>query len=161
MACATYAHCLASVMYHIQCAYRSCCGGDFDHFMSPFRVLDVTLIHTCCFAYGFALSRGDLLFNGISFLANLVCVTLLQWRMLCSVPGTTADSLRVVGCIIVYTMPMFMRGDMMNYLGMMLAYCLGGCLFSLNERLNGWGVGLFHAMLLPCTHFILQSAAAA
>uniref|UniRef100_A0A7S1S6B1 Post-GPI attachment to proteins factor 3 n=1 Tax=Alexandrium catenella TaxID=2925 RepID=A0A7S1S6B1_ALECA len=157
-ALATYAHCIASVIFHLECARRDRWDWDFDHFRSPFRVLDLTFIHASCVAYGFALSRGDTLFNVVCFLANLACVARLHWRLMRRLPGTPADSHRIVGNIAVYTMPMLMRGDLANYCCLMLCYGLSGVFWTLNERLCGWGHGLFHVMLLPCAHYVLQSA---
>eukprot|EP00440_Ansanella_granifera_P076316 gb/GFBE01082820.1/.p1 GENE.gb/GFBE01082820.1/~~gb/GFBE01082820.1/.p1 ORF type:complete len:288 (+),score=24.46 gb/GFBE01082820.1/:1-864(+) len=165
MAYATYCHCVASMGYHFQCAHHSGRSTNFDHFTSPFRIADMSLIHLCCFTYGWAISGGWdsgwwMLFNAISFTANLLCVTSLIGKHLCKVPGSKVDSYRAIGCILWYSSAMVWRADWANYGGLIFSYGVGGFFWTRNDRMGKWGHGLFHVALVPCTYFVLQSAIA-
>jgi len=159
MAFATYAHCLASAIYHLQCAYNS--GTDFNHFRSPTRTADISLIHVCCYTYGVALSGGSYILDVISLSANTVCVASLLWRCFVGKASTPQDSFRALGCVLIYSAAMPLRSDWQNYAGLMLSYAIGGFFWQKSAKFNGWGHGLFHVMLVPCTHFVLRSAAIA
>ncbi|CAE7233564.1 eef-2 [Symbiodinium natans] len=156
MTVATCVHCLASASYHCQCAYYTT-DPNWDHLKSPLRTADMCFIHVCMFAYCCAVSPG-LWFPVASFATNSSCVLLLLYRRLHCIPGSKADSYRVIACILLYTSAMLWRGDIGNYAGVMASYGLGGYLWIRNEKLGHWGHGLFHLMLVPCTYCVVQSA---
>lgn len=157
VAFSTYCHCIASVAFHLQCAYKS--GTPFDHFKSPFRCADMVLIHACTCSYGLALAKGDLRFSILNCSVNLLCASKLLWNLLLRAPGTKRDSHRVVGCIAVYTSAMVWRKDWINYACLMVSYFVGGIFWTRNEIFGGWGHGIFHLCLVPCIHFVMCSMA--
>jgi len=159
MTFATYSHCLVSVAFHLECALKA--GTKFNQFESIFRVADMCFIHVCCIAYGFALSGGAVAFNFFDALLNLACMASLAWRCSQGLPGRKADSLRVIGCIVVYTSAMAWRGDWVNYLGAITSYGGGAVFWKVNSRMGGWGHGLFHLMLAPCAYCVACSTASA
>eukprot|EP00930_Biecheleria_cincta_P103069 TRINITY_DN9498_c0_g1_i2.p1 TRINITY_DN9498_c0_g1~~TRINITY_DN9498_c0_g1_i2.p1 ORF type:complete len:267 (-),score=19.96 TRINITY_DN9498_c0_g1_i2:149-949(-) len=146
MTWATYTHCLASVAYHLRCAFGS--RPDFDHLRSPFRAADMAFIHVCCFCYGWAVSGGWLLFNTASLLANVACVASLVGRQATGVPTSKADSYRAIGCILIYTFAMVLRMDLANYAGTMLCYGIGGLFWTRNASLASWGHGSTHCFAI-------------
>jgi len=155
--CVTYVHCLASVSYHLQCAFHN--GTAWNHLESSFRAADLVSIHACCCIYGWAVSWGQAAsLVPASVLANLMGAGMLLWRLALGLPGRKADSYTVMGCIFLYTSGMACRGDWANYLGLMFCYGVGGALWAANKRLGGWGHGLFHTALVPCVHCVLSSA---
>jgi len=153
----TYAHCFASVAFHATLAIEE---GKVDPFQSPFRLVDLGAIHTACVVFGWAVSHGALLFTVASAVLNLGLVLRLFWRYLCGLPGNSTDTQLLGVCIVIYTAPMLLRGDVWNYVGAVLCMSVGFVFFYLDARLNGWGHGVFHVMLLPYFHFLLCSAAA-
>jgi len=154
---ATWAHCAASVAYHLDNAFR----GSLDHerLSSPFRTADFCFMHLCTFTYGWALAPRTLLFNLVALLINSSCVLALLWRLHLGQPGSKSDAHRVVGCIVYFTSAMLHRGDMTNYARIMLSYFVGGIFFVASPKLGGWGHGIFHLMLVPATYSVLRSMA--
>jgi len=158
LAIATWAHCPVSMMYHITSALNA--GKSYDPFSSVFRLADVSAIHGCCVAFGWAVSHGDWFFTEAAIVLNLACVVRLQWDFLTGKRGSQQDLYRVCCCIFVYLFPMLWRGDFVNYLGAFASVGLGSCFQLVDDRLKGWGHGLFHLMLTPYFCFLLRSAAA-
>ena len=157
MALSSVVHCLASACYHCQCAYHTT-DPSWNHLKSPFRTADMCLIHVCIVTYCFAVSPGLWYIPRLSFVMNAVCILLLLYQRLRRIPGSKADSYRVIACIMTYTSAMVLRGDLANYLGVMASYGLGGYLWIRNEKLHYWGHGLFHLMLVPCSYCVASSA---
>jgi len=153
----TYGHCLASVAFHLQCAF--CNGPSFNQFESPFRTADMAFIHLCCFWYAFAISHGDLFIIAINAMVNAACVVRLVRRRLLGVPGARTDSLMVISCIFLYTAAVPLRGYWWDYTLLLLAYGLGGVMWASNAKMAGWGHGLFHICLTPAIHFLMNSVA--
>merc|ERR1712032_440142 len=135
-------------------------GTSFNHFTSPLRAADMSLIHLCCFVYGRAVARGALFFIVANAFVNLASAAWLIWRVLHGVPGTKRDSYRIIGCVLVYSLAMLWYGDWINYMGLLVSYAVGGFIWSINEALHGWGHGLFHVTLVPCLHCLMRSIVA-
>ncbi|CAJ1416377.1 unnamed protein product [Effrenium voratum] len=160
MTWATYAHCLFSCAYHCQCALYSG-RKDFNHFMSPLRTMDLSMIHVCLLAYTHAVSDDNAIFELLAMLLNLACVFWLIFRHLRGVPGSQADSLPAAGGILLYLSAMLARGDLANFTWVSLFYAVGGVCWKKSSALGHWGHGLFHLCLTPCAHFVLKSSALA
>lgn len=156
IAYATYVHCIASVAFHLHCAYLS--GTSFNHFESPLRVADMVLIHACCIFYGWAVSPGGIVFLAANLVCNSACMIFLVCKSWLQLAGTKQDSYRVIFCILVYTSAMLWRCDWSNYFGVFLSYGVGGIFWTQNAKLDGWGHGMFHMCLTPCIYCVMRSA---
>ena len=154
---ATYMHCLASCMYHMQCAFN-CANRAFNHLSSPLRTADLAMIHVCLVAYTHAVSAEFWIFDVMALALNLASASLFIFRQLYSKPGSKADSFRAVGGILLYLGAMIWRRDLWNSLGVACSYALGGIFYHKNDAFSKWGHGFFHLALVPCTHFVLKSS---
>jgi|Transcript_17525 hypothetical protein len=157
---ATYLHCIASCMYHCQCALNST-NKDFNHFRSPLRTADLAMIHVCLVTYTHAVSGEFWIFDLIALALNFGSASLFVYRQLYSKPGSKADSFRAVGGISLYLGAMLWRRDLWNFLGVFCSYAVGGIFYHKNDALGKWGHGFFHLALVPCTHYVLKSSVAA
>jgi len=152
---ATGIHCGASFCFHMESATTT-----RAHQLSFWRLADFVFMHVCCFSYGWAVSRGDTTFNAVSLLVNVYCAAQLTHKWWKQKAIGQVDSLKVVGCIMLYTTAMLWQHYFYEYCGTLFFYLIGGSLWVMDERLHGWGHGFFHLMLVPCTHFVLNSMVA-
>mmetsp|Transcript_4801 Transcript_4801/g.11195 ORF Transcript_4801/g.11195 Transcript_4801/m.11195 type:complete len:300 (-) Transcript_4801:94-993(-) len=159
LAIASWVHCPASMIYHITNGLNAG-NKKYDPYASPLRLVDVSAIHCCAVAFAWAVSHGDWLFTQIAAMMNLICVARLTRDFLKGKRGAQDDLYRVCRCIAFYLLPLLWRGDFVNFAGAVVSISLGGVFQLVDERLHGWGHGLFHLMLTPYVGFLLHSAAA-
>lgn len=151
-------HCPVSMTYHFTNAAWE--KYSYDMMLTPFRLADVVAIHISCIIFGWALSHGSLSYTCVGAVVNSLFITRLLREYSAGNPGTRKDVIGVAICVLIYTAPMLLRGDISNYFGAILFFAVACVCHALNEHLHDLGHGFFHLFLVPYFHFLLASAAA-
>jgi hypothetical protein len=142
-----------SFSYHLMCAFdcyedRVDCVG---------RKLDQTFIHVASALCAFGLSGGDGLYTaGMAILQTWYIAKL--WM-----PGVHDNSFErrsnVFLSVILYTLPMFWRGDHANFFRAFVgSFMTGASAFAFNRYFYGWGHSTSHVVLGVFMHCLLASA---
>jgi hypothetical protein len=151
-------HCPVSMAYHFtNAAWQK---YSYDMMLTPFRLADVVAIHISCIVFGWALSHGSLSYTCVGALVNLFFIARLVREYSARNPGTRKDVIGVAICVLIYTAPMLLRGDISNYFGAIFFFVLACVCHASNDHLHDLGHGFFHLFLVPYFHFLLASAAA-
>ncbi|CAJ1372535.1 unnamed protein product [Effrenium voratum] len=153
-------HCPVSMAYHLSNAVLEGTAGH-DVMLTPFRTADLTAIHLCCIAFGWAESYGDILYTLALTVLNLICIFALLHDLASGRRGGQHEVHRVAVAVFLYTLPVLLRGDCWNYLGIAVSWILAAAFQMISPKIGGWGHGLFHMMLVPYFHFLMHGVASA
>lgn len=156
---ATLFHCPVSMAYHLANAAFYGMSG-YDALNTPFRTADLVAIHLCCIAFGWAESHGDISYTIFLIVINVGCILSLLHTLALGRRGGRHENYWVAFAVFLYTLPVLMRCDYINYVGIAASWCLACVFQSLGPKMGGWGHGFFHLMLVPYLHFLMRGAAA-
>lgn len=115
---ATLFHCPVSMAYHLANAAFYGMSG-YDALNTPFRTADLVAIHLCCIAFGWAESHGDISYTIFLIVINVGCILSLLHTLALGRRGGRHENYWVAFAVFLYTLPVLMRCDYINYVGPM------------------------------------------
>jgi hypothetical protein len=146
-----WCHLSASFSYHMLCAidYFDCVIDN------SLRKLDQSMVHVCCVAIAYALSK-DALYCVASATMNGWFI-FKQWSL---GPHDIAFERRtnIALSIFISLLPALVRGDYKNYFAALSSFVAAAFAFQMNHLFCGWGHSIQHLFYFPYIHFIIEAS---
>lgn len=144
-------HSAVSIYYHITCATTLTGGERITHWT---RRLDNASIHFASIGASYATS-GRLDYCLLNLIYNVDCM----YKQLEVEVHPRRNQTRLAGSILLYVLPVLVRGDYTLFLQFLLMFSLGGWLFGCYPYpFGGYAHGLFHLVLAFLPYLVFQAA---
>jgi len=142
-------HSVVSIYYHITCATTLMGGERITHWT---RRLDNASIHFASIGASYATS-GRLDYCLLNFIYNVDCMH----KQLEVEVHPRRNQTRLAGSILLYVLPVLVRGDYTLFLQFLLMFSLSGWLFGCYPYpFGGYAHGLFHLVLAFLPYLVFQ-----
>ena len=144
-------HSVVSIYYHITCATTLTSGERITHWT---RRLDNASIHFASIGASYATS-GRLDYLLLNLIYNVDCM----YKQLEVEVHPRRNQTRLAGSILLYVLPVLVRGDYTLFLQFLLMFSLSGWLFGCYPYpFGGYAHGLFHLVLAFLPYLVFQAA---
>lgn len=144
-------HSVVSIYYHITCATTLTGGERITHWT---RRLDNASIHFASIGASYATS-GRLDYCLLNLVYNVDCM----YKQLEVEVHPRRNQTRLAGSILLYVLPVLVRGDYTLFLQFLLMFSLSGWLFGCYPYpFGGYAHGLFHLVLAFLPYLVFQAA---